>query len=77
MRRVFLTASAALALTGGALAFGPFGAAMAGPLADGVAAAGRGDYMSLDEWKSLGATKQAVEDTIADRAAAADPAAEV
>jgi hypothetical protein len=28
-------------------------------------------YMSLDEWKSLGATRQAVEDSIADRAAAA------
>jgi len=28
-------------------------------------------FMSLDEWKQLGATQQAVEDDIADRAAAA------
>ena len=28
-------------------------------------------YMSLDEWGSLGATQQAIEDSIADRAAAA------
>jgi hypothetical protein len=32
--------------------------------------------MSLDEWGSLGATQQAIEDSIADRAAAA-AAAEV
>jgi len=35
-------------------------------------------YMSLDEWKSLGATEQAVDDFISDRAVAeADPAADV
>jgi uncharacterized protein len=31
-------------LAGGVLALAPFGAAMAGPLEDGVAAAERGDY---------------------------------
>ena len=29
--------------------------------------------MSLDEWKSLGATEQAIEDAAIDRAVAADP----
>ena len=34
--------------------------------------------MSLDEWRSLGATQQAIEDAIADRAAAkANRAADV
>jgi len=43
-------------------------------LKDGVRVA----YMSLDEWTALGATQQAIDDTIADRAAAeADPAANV
>jgi hypothetical protein len=36
-------------------------------LKDGVRVA----YMSLDEWGTLGATQQAIEDSIADRAAAA------
>jgi len=36
-------------------------------LKDGVRVA----YMSMTEWTSLGATRQAIEDTIADRAAAA------
>ena len=34
-------------------------------------------YVSLDEWKALGATQQAIEDDAIDRAAAADPAADV
>ena len=32
-------------------------------------------YMSLDEWKSLGATEQAVKDDAIDRAAPEDPGA--
>ena len=39
-------------------------------LKDGVRVA----YMSLNEWKSLGATEQAIEDAAIDRAVAADPA---
>ena len=33
-------------------------------------------YMSLDEWRSLGATEQAIEDAFTDWVAAVDPDAE-
>jgi hypothetical protein len=34
-------------------------------------------YLSLDEWKALGATQQAIEDDLFDRAAEEDPDGDV
>ena len=43
----------------------------------GRAPQGRRARRLHDEWKALGATQQAIEDNAIDRAAAADPAADV